>query len=43
MFAYSAVKLAWTNTSLNGSGIVNCFAYDGATRLNDVAVSPALV
>lgn len=37
---FANMKVYHTETSLTGGDIVNCFAYDGATRLNDSAVNP---
>ncbi len=37
---FTSIKLAYTDSSMTGGDISNCFVYDGATRLNDTAVSP---
>ena len=37
---FNAIKVKHTETSLATGDIVNCFAWDGATRLNSSAVNP---
>lgn len=37
---FNAIKLKYTDTSLATGDVVNCFAWDGAARLNSSAVNP---
>jgi hypothetical protein len=37
---FSSQKFQYTDSSMTGGDVTNCYAYDGATRLNSTAVNP---